>query len=184
MFAFITFFKGREFSAVENIDHDRVVELMFETLPQVKEDDRFSFAVTRYVPVILMLLMLVGCATTSRPEMVDGKTLEQQLDAYIDDYYNQVAGLCTELHGKAVARQSKVDCAISGTQMHVSFPSKAYHDNPRRLDDIAQLYQHWCAASGSKFGKPGTWVRYFRKEKVTQSMTCRSNQVPNWTQDE
>lgn len=170
MFAFIKFFCGRKVSAVENIDHDKVTELIFETLPQVKEDDRWSFAVTRYVPVILMLLLLVGCATT-RPETVNGQDLEQQLNTYIDDYYDQVVGLCIELHGKANAGQSPVTCGVRGRAMHVSFPSKAYHDD--HVKEIGQLYNHWCAAYGSKTGTPAMWVRHFRREKMVQSMACR-----------
>ena len=182
MFAFIKFFRGRKALAVENIDHDRVVELIFETLPQVKADDRWSFAVKRIAPVLLLVLLSVGCATT-RPEMVDGKTLEQQLEAYIDDYYNQVVDLCIEMHGKAQMGQSPVDCAVRHTSMHLSFPDKPYHDDPRRFDDIGQLYQHWCAAAGSKFGQRGVWVRHFRRERVTQHIPCTATSAPPWPKD-
>lgn len=179
MFSFLKFFCGRKASAVENINQDQVTELIFETLPQVKTDPRWSFAVKRYLPVVLLLLLSLGCATT-RPEMVDGMGLGEQLNAYIDDYYNQVAGLCIELHGKAQAGQSPVDCAIRDTQMHLSFPSRSYHDDPRFAEDIGRLHQHWCAAAGSKFGRQGIWVRHFRREKVVQSIPCRSKSGLVW----
>jgi hypothetical protein len=172
MFAFIKFFQGRKASSVENIDHDRVVELMFETLPQVKEDDRWSFAVTRYVPVILMLLMLsVGCAT-SRPEVVNGLTLPEQLNAYIDDYYDQTVDVCIEIHGNAQLGKSKVDCSIAGNAMLVSFPSVEFHNRDDIYRKAQELEYNWCASAQSKTGERATWVRYFRAERRKMQRPC------------
>lgn len=117
------------------------------------------------------LVLVVGCMTPQRQEVVDEMDLEAQLDAYIDDYYNQVADLCIELHAKRVARDSVVDCTIRDHDLGISFPSKVYHD--KHYEEIGDMYKHWCSAYGSKFGEPGFWVRYFRKENIVQRLSCK-----------
>jgi hypothetical protein len=125
----------------------------------------------RFAFILLMLTFTFGCATKQRPEQVNGMNLDQQLNTYIDDYYAQVVGLCIEIQGKANARKSVVGCAVRERTMHVSFPSKAYHQE--HLEDIAQLYNHWCAAYGSKTGTPGAWMIHFRQEEIRVGRTCQ-----------
>lgn len=129
----------------------------------------------RSVLICLMLTLTIGCAST-RPEQVNGMDLNQQLTAYINDYYDQVVGLCIEMQGKANARQSQVACAIRGRTMHVSFPNKTYHQE--HIEDVAQLYNHWCAAYGSKTGVPGAWVAHFRQENVRDGRVCQRRKNP------
>lgn len=40
------FFQGKHFASIENIDQDRLIDLVFgEMLPKMKSDRRFSFTV-------------------------------------------------------------------------------------------------------------------------------------------
>lgn len=48
MFSFLKFYNGRKAVSVENIDHDQIIELMFEALAQIKGDQNWSFAVTPF----------------------------------------------------------------------------------------------------------------------------------------
>lgn len=45
MFVFIEFYRGKVTSKVERIDHDQLVDLIFETVPRVKQDPNWSFSV-------------------------------------------------------------------------------------------------------------------------------------------
>ncbi len=47
MFVFMEFYQGGNTSAVENIDHDRVVELTFGCLSKMADDSDWSFSVGR-----------------------------------------------------------------------------------------------------------------------------------------
>jgi len=122
--------------------------------------------------VILLLALSVGCATSGREELVNGQTLPQQLDAYILQYYEDTVSVCTEIHGKAVMNKSKVDCAVSGNTMHLSFPSVEFHNQPEIFTKIMQLEYNWCAAAQSKTGKTATWARHFRNEKMQAVRPC------------
>jgi hypothetical protein len=177
MFQFLMFFRGKQTSAVENIDHDKTVEMIFDALPQVKQDSRWSFAVMRCIPMVFLLALLTGCSTTGRPEYVGGETLDAQLDAYIDEYVDQVLDQCIELHGMYNARTSPVDCAFIGdlSAMHVSLPSIEYHE--AHVEDIARMEQNWCSAAGSKTGKTARWVRHFRRDKGVISRPCFAQDV-------
>lgn len=124
------------------------------------------------IAVILLLALSVGCTTNSREELVDGKTLPQQLDAYILQYYEDTINVCTEIHGKAMMNKSKVDCAVSGNAMHLSFPSVEFHNQPKIFAKIQQLEYNWCAAAQSKTGKVATWARHFRNEKMQAVRPC------------
>ena len=121
--------------------------------------------------IILVIATLVGCAT-SREEIVADRTLEQQLEAYIDEYLEQSLDLCIEMHGQAMAGESPVDCAFRGdlSSMHLSLPSVGYHNN--HLADINRLEYHWCAAAMSKTGQRVIWSRHFRKENSVMSRPC------------
>jgi len=123
----------------------------------------------RLASVLCLLLLALGCAST-RPEQVNGMDLNQQLNAYIDEYYDQVVDMCVDLQGKANSRQSLVGCAIRDNTMHVSFPTRAFHQ--QHVEEVARMYNHWCAAYGSKTGKTGAWVRHFRQEKQVESRFC------------
>ncbi len=47
MFVFMEFYQGKTVSSVENIDHDRVVELIFGSLPKMGDDSNWTFSVGR-----------------------------------------------------------------------------------------------------------------------------------------
>lgn len=47
MFVSKEFYRGKHISSVENVDHDHVVQLIFETLPKVKADPDWSFSIGR-----------------------------------------------------------------------------------------------------------------------------------------
>ena len=47
MFVFMEFYQGRPTSSVENIDHDSIVELIFDSLPRMKRDPDWSFSIGR-----------------------------------------------------------------------------------------------------------------------------------------
>jgi hypothetical protein len=182
MFSFTAFFNGFRAWAEENIDSHRLCVLIDEDTKRIKRDGRWSFAVKRYIPILLTLFLALGCASR-QPDLLDDASLEEQLQAYIDDYYDQVVGTCVELHGKAQAGESVVDCGTRGREMHVSFPSKEYHDDERYFTSIGNLYQNWCAAAGAKLGQQGVWVRRFRREGVVQLMHCRNQKPPHWPRE-
>jgi len=122
--------------------------------------------------LVIAIASLVGCASTGRQEIVNGMNLEQQMEAYIDDYVDQVLDLCIELHGKAGSGESPVDCAYKGdlTSMHLSFPSIPYHNE--HFDQIAEMEHHWCASAQAKTGNTVRWVRHFRREGRIVSRPC------------
>lgn len=123
------------------------------------------------IALILLVALTVGCATT-RPEEVDGMGLEQQLNAYIDEYYDEVVDLCIEMHGKASLGQTGIDCAVRGNAMHVSFPSILVHNQDAIYESTRQLEANWCSAAQSKTGKVAHWVRHFRRDGKTMSRPC------------
>lgn len=45
MFEFVKFYNGRKAVSIGNIDHDQIVELVFEMLADIKRDPAWSFAV-------------------------------------------------------------------------------------------------------------------------------------------
>ncbi len=121
---------------------------------------------------VIIIVACMGCASVGRPEVVDGMDLEQQMEAYIDDYVDQVLNQCIRLHGMAGSGESPVDCAYKGdlSSMHLSLPSIAYHD--KHLGRITLLEHHWCASAQTKTGNTVRWVRYFRREKRLASRPC------------
>ncbi len=123
------------------------------------------------IAVILLLALSVGCAT-SRPEVVDGQSLDQQLNAYIDEFYDEVVDQCFEIHGKRSLGRSNIDCAVRGSEMHLSFPTIEYHNSEKIYMNTRRLEANWCSAAQSKTGKTATWVRHFRKEKRVMSRPC------------
>ncbi len=122
--------------------------------------------------VFVIFVSCVGCANTGRPEVVGGMNLEQQMEAYIDDYLDQVLNQCIELHGMAGSGESPVDCAFQSdlSAMHLSLPSIAYHND--HYQQIMTLEHHWCASAQSKTGSAARWVRHFRREKRIVSRPC------------
>jgi hypothetical protein len=127
----------------------------------------------RKFALAIAIATLFGCATGGRQALeVNGRNLQEQLEDYIDDYSNQVLNQCIEIHGKALASESKVDCSYQGdlSAMHLSFLSVAHH-NAVRLD-VQRLEYHWCASAQSKTGKTAHWVRHFRQENAIQSRPC------------
>lgn len=127
------------------------------------------------IVLVLSLMVSLGCIST-RPELVDGQTLDQQLEAYIDDYVDQVLNLCVELHGKAQSGRSPVDCSFVGdlSAMHLSFPNIVYHNT--HLVEVTQFREHWCAASQSKTGQKSVWVMHFRANQIVRHETCSLGQ--------
>lgn len=124
------------------------------------------------IALVIAIASLVGCASTGRQEIVDGRDLQQQMEAYIDDYLDQVLNQCVELHGKAGSGESPVDCAFQmhPTAMHLSFPSIPYYD--AHYVSIVRLEHNWCAAAQAKTGKPAAWIRHFRREGRIVSRPC------------
>jgi hypothetical protein len=123
--------------------------------------------------LVIAIALLVGCAhDRGRQEIVNGMNLEQQMEAYIDDYVEQVLDLCVEMHGMAGSGESPVDCAFSAdlSAMHLSFPSIAYHNE--HYQQIAEMEYHWCAAAQAKSGNSVRWVRHFRREQKLLSRPC------------
>ncbi|KKL53377.1 hypothetical protein LCGC14_2276070 [marine sediment metagenome] len=133
----------------------------------ISEGFEFIFAV-----VFVIFVSCTGCVSTGRPEVVGGMNLEQQMEAYIDDYLDQVLDKCIQLHGMAGSGESPVDCAFQGdlSAMHLSLPSIAYHND--HFEQIMLLEHHWCASAQTKTGKPARWVRHFRREKRIVSRPC------------
>lgn len=129
------------------------------------------------IALLILIASFIGCAHGSRPEEVDGMDLEQQMEVYIDSYVNDVLDLCIEMHGKAQAGQSTVDCAFSGDlkAMHLSFPSIVWH-NEHYYPHIARLEHHWCAAAQAKTGEQAHWVRHFRREKRIAPRPCHKGE--------
>jgi hypothetical protein len=128
------------------------------------------------IALIIAIVSLMGCASTGRQEIVDGMTLPQQMDAYIDDYVDQVLDLCVEMHGKAGTGESPVDCAFQGdlSSMHLSFPSIPYHND--HYTAIVRMEHHWCAAAQAKTGHSVRWVRHFRREQKLLSRPCHKGE--------
>lgn len=126
----------------------------------------------RITLALLLVLLTAGCATT-RPEMVDGQSLSQQLEAYIDDYLDQVLDQCIEIHGKAQAGETPVDCAFDPNyrRLHLSFPNQRFLT--AHLQDINRLASHWCAASQSKTGKSSEVISTLRREHRSWNTQCR-----------
>jgi hypothetical protein len=122
--------------------------------------------------LVCTIVACMGCASTGREEIVNGMNLEQQMEAYIDDYVDQVLDLCIEMHGMAGSGESPVDCGFSVdlSAMHLSFPSIAYHND--HYGNIAEMEHHWCAAAQAKVGHSVRWVRHFRREQKLMSRPC------------
>jgi len=104
--------------------------------------------------------------------MVDGHTLDQQLNAYINEYYDDVVSQCIEIHGKANLGKSGIDCAVGGNNMHLSFPSIEVHNREAILQGTLRMEANWCSAAQSKTGKAAHWTLHFRKEKKVHSKPC------------
>ena len=121
--------------------------------------------------VCLLFLFTIGCATT-RDEVVNGQNLDQQLNAYIDDYYNQVVDQCFAIHGKASLGLSSIDCGVRGSEMHLSFPTIEYHNADKIYLSSRRMEANWCSAAQSKTGKRARWARHFRKENRMMSRPC------------
>lgn len=47
MFIFREFYQGKHTSSVENVNHDKVVELILGSLPKINDDPDWSFSVGR-----------------------------------------------------------------------------------------------------------------------------------------
>ena len=124
--------------------------------------------------VLLLVALSFGCATTSvtRPEIVNGMDLEEQLQAYIDQYYDDTVGVCVRIHGNAQAGRSKVDCAVAGNAMFLNFPSEGFHNRDDVYDKVQEIEYNWCAAAQSKTGRPARWVRFFRREQSRLDRLC------------
>jgi len=121
--------------------------------------------------ILIVALLALGCATT-RPEEVAGMDLTEQLEAYIDEYLQEVQGLCLVIQEKAKTGQSPMDCAYSENlhRLYLSFPNGDYVSANR--DDILRLTSHWCAAAQAKIREPSAWVGYLRQEKASQVIAC------------
>jgi len=135
---------------------------------------RIKRAIAELVELTLICTVVacMGCASIGREEIVNGMDLEQQMEAYIDGYVDQVLDLCIEMHGMAGSGESPVDCAFSVdlSAMHLSLPSIAYHNE--HYQQIAELEHHWCAAAQAKTGGNVSWVRHFRREQKLMSRPC------------
>ncbi len=126
----------------------------------------------RRLALIIAIASLMGCASTGHQETVNGMSLEQQMEAYIENYVEQVLDQCVQLHGMAGSGESPVDCAFQGdlSAMHLSLPSIAYHNE--HFEQIMLLEHHWCASAQTKTGKSARWVLHFRREKRLVSRPC------------
>jgi hypothetical protein len=129
------------------------------------------------ISLIVMASAVMGCVTAPKPP-----SPEVMLDFIANDYLTQVLSTCIELHGKALAGESPINCAYKGdlSAMWLSLPNFAYREEFR--GDLLRLEQNWCGASQAKTGKPSYWVQWFRKEgRVDTSLCKRGEELRNLT---
>ncbi len=129
----------------------------------------------KHVTLILLVALTTGCATTSttsRPEVVNGMPLKEQLQAYIDEYYDQTVDVCIAIHGSAQMGKSRVDCAVAGNTMFLNFPNIPFHNRDDIYRKAQELEYNWCASAQSKTGKTAKWVRFFRAEQERLERAC------------